>query len=226
MEPDTHSRSGFEVAGRVARVAVNRRSYRGPFLSEVPTSGEIDEVLAAGLAAPSSKDARPWRFHLVTDAPTLSAIADDVVAAEGVESYVPVDPVSGRPHERYVSTVLESAEALAASPAAIFIENSGAFSVGRSALISAPPDHLAGALLGHGLEILGIGGAIQSMWLTAVDLGLAGVFIGDVLIAEDLISSRLGIRGDLIGVLIIGRPSDPERAWSARSIDLGAVARH
>lgn len=211
--------------GRVTEVATFRRSYRGPFLPTTPGEAEIDAVLSAGLSAPSSKDAKPWRLHVVTSAATLSAIAEDVVAAEGIDTYVPVDPVSGQPHARFTSTVIESAEVLEAAPLAIFIENTGAFSVGRQTLLSVPPDHLAGALLGHGLEILGIGGAIQAMWLAAADLGLAGVFIGDVLIVEEAISSRLGLSGDLIGVLALGYPEDRERAWGERPVDLSAVTR-
>lgn len=198
--------------GRVVAVALQRRSYRGPFVPQVPAPDIVDAVLAAGSAAPSSKNARPWRFHVVDDPQVLVELASAVRSADGIEDYVPADPLTGLPHERYTSTVVESADTLAAAPLAIFIENRGEFSVGRETLLAAPADHLRQALMGHGLEMLGIGGAVVSMWLAASDLGLAGVFMGDVLIAEDQISSRLGLEGDLIGVLVLGWPASEERS--------------
>jgi nitroreductase len=88
--------------------------------------------------------------------------------------------------------------------AAIFIENRGLFSNGRAGLIGATRPALAGSLVGFGLEMIGIGAAIENMWLAAEALGVRVAFMGDVVIAESDIRATLGIVGDLAGVLALG----------------------
>ena len=189
----------------VARSALARRSVRYGFAAGLPTAQDIAQILAAGLAAPSSKNAQPWCFHVVTCGASLDRMANVMKEQDGLADYVPVDPITGKPHERFVSTVVESAEVLKEVPLAFFIENRGEFSNGRHALVDATPQNLQLAIVGYGLEMLGLGGAIQNMWLTAIDLGLSGVFMGDVLIAEEFIREELGMGGDLVGVLALGR---------------------
>jgi Nitroreductase family len=78
------------------------------------------------------------------------------------------------------------------------------FSNGRAGLISATRPALAGSLVGFGLEMIGIGAAIENIWLAAEALGVRVAFMGDVVIAEDDIRATLGIAGDLVGVLALG----------------------
>jgi nitroreductase len=216
----------------VTRAIIERRSIRAGFSSSDIPRETLKEIIACGLAAPSSKNAQPWRLHVVTDRAMLGALADEVVAAPGADSYVPHDPVTGEPDDRWVSTVGESAEVLRSCAAAIFIENTGEFSRGRRTLASVPTEHLARSITGYTFEVIGLGAAIQNMWVAATALGVRGTFMGDVVVAEDTISSALGVAGDLVGVLALGYseagphrvrsidPSDPARVvWHERSID-------
>jgi nitroreductase len=140
----------------------------------------------------------------VTDGLLLDALARDVESSSNIDSYVPYDPATGRPRAEWPSTVLESAAVLRDARVGIFIENTGAFSRGRETLLSASAQALAGSIQGYTFEVLGIGAAIQSMWIAAVAHGLSGVFMGDVVIAETAIKRRLGIERDLVGVLALG----------------------
>src|SRR5579859_5054423 len=108
-----------------------RRSIREGFDRQPIPGAVLREIVRCGLAAPSSKNAQPWRMHVVTDRATLGALADAVDQAEGVDEYVPHDPATGRPRAAYISTVHESAQVLREVAAAIFIENRGLFSNGR-----------------------------------------------------------------------------------------------
>jgi nitroreductase len=192
----------------VVEAILSRRSVREGF-SGAPVPVEVlEDVVRCGLAAPSSKNARPWKFHVVTDAGMLDAIAMDVERSEHVDTYVPFDPVSGKPCPEWSSTVLESAAILRRAPAAVFVENTGAFSQGRSALLKATPEALANSIVGYTFEVLGLGAAVQNMWIAAVAHGLCGVYLGDVLIAEQRIQAHLGIVGDLAGALILGYAGD------------------
>ena len=193
-----------EVRPRIIAAMLARRSIREGFSPRPIPDWVMREIVRCGLAAPSSKNAQPWRMHVVTDPVTLGCLADAVEHAEGAEQYVPHDPSTGLPRPAYVSTVRESAQVLRDVPAAIFVENRGPFSNGRSALITATRPALAGSLVGFGLEMIGIGAAIENMWLAAEALGVRVAFMGDVVIAEDAIRVGLGIAGDLVGVLALG----------------------
>lgn len=188
----------------VLNVISTRRSVRTGFGPASPPDRVVDCIVAAGLAAPSSKNAQPWRLHVVTSRHVLDEVARLVKDHDEVDTYVPVDPRTGAGNPGFESTVLASAEVLEAVPLAVFVENLGSFGGGRQSLLSASTELLRQALVGFQFELLGIGGAIQNMWLTAVDLGLAGVFMGDVLVAENEICDLLGCTGDLVGVLALG----------------------
>lgn len=43
------------------------------------------------------KNARPWRFHVVTDHLLLAELASAVEEADDKESHVPFDPATGAP---------------------------------------------------------------------------------------------------------------------------------
>ena len=178
------------------------------------------EIVRCGLAAPSSKNSQPWRGVAACGYSTrrcLAAMANAVEQAEGADEYVPHNPATGQPRPAYVSTVRESAQVLRDVSAAIFMENRGLFSNGRSALASATRPALAGSLVGFGLEMVGIGTAIENMWLAAEALGVRVAFMGDVAIAEDEICRRLHIAGDLVGVLALGFSDVPPPARRQRS---------
>lgn len=190
---------------------MNRRSIRYGFEDRPVGRETIERIVACGLAAPSSKNAQPWRFHIVTERRTLDLFADAVADASGADSYVPHDPRTGEPYPQYRSTVLESAQVLRDVPATIWIENLGAFSAGRRTLLAVKQQALAGALAGYGFELLGIGAAIENMWIAGNALGLAVSFIGDVVVAEAAIASELGLQSDLLGVLAFGYSSASPR---------------
>ena len=198
----------FETApegmNAVTQLILDRRSVREAFTDRQVPDQVLDEIVRCGLAAPSSKNARPWRLHVVSDQQVLQELAAAAATAEGADSYVPRDPRTGLIRTDWPSSVVESAAVLASVPTGIFIENLGEFSFGRSTLASVPRENLAGSLIGYTFEILGIGTAVMSMWLAANSLGVQAAFIGDICVAETAIKARLGITQDLVGVLALG----------------------
>lgn len=196
-------------AGRteLTQLILSRRSVRDQYSDKAVPRETLEEIVRCGLAAPSSKNARPWRLHIVTDRKLLQELAVAVATADGADSYVPRDPETGRIRTDWPSSVAEFAATLGAVPAAIFIENLGAFSKGRATLARVPQDTLRGCLVGYTFEIVGIGAALMNMWLATHALGVQASFMGDVCVAEKEIASRLGIGCDLIGVLAIGYSS-------------------
>ena len=200
---------GDEESNDVVKAILTRRSVRDRF-ERRPIPGEVlRAIIRCGLAAPSSKNARPWCLHVVSNPQVLAELAHLVAASEGADTYVPRDPTTGQPRPDWPSTVVESASVLQKAATGIFIENRGVFSDGRRALSGATQTNLEGSLVGYTFEVLGVGAAIENMFLAAHALGVQGTFMGDVVIAEEAISLRLGIKRDLIGVLALGYSSEP-----------------
>lgn len=189
----------------VTRTILARRSIRAGFADGPLPDAVVEEIVACGLAAPSSKNSQPWRLHVVTDRALLGRLADVVVAQRNVATYVPHDPATGNPRPEYRSTVLDSGHVLAAVPLAVFVENLGPFSRGVEGLVATDEPRLRSALFGFGLEMVGVGAAIENMWLAATALGLSAALLGDVAIAEPELAATLGLHGDLVGALAIGR---------------------
>lgn len=182
---------------------LGRRSIREGFEDRAVPEETIRSIVACGAHSPSSKNAQPWRLHVVTDRALLRSLASAVLHAKNPDRYVPLDPATGAPRQ-WDSTVAESAYALGAVPLAIFVENLGRFSSGRATVARAGGNVLRSALVGYGFEMIGLGACIQSMWLAAEHHGLRGVFMGDPLIAETQIGAALGTTNDLAGVLCLG----------------------
>ena len=196
------------------QLILTRRSVRDMYEDRVIPAEFIEEIVRCGLAAPSSKNARPWRLHIVEDRSLLRELANDAATAEGADTYVPHDPETGLVRTDWPSSVAESAAVLASVPAAIFIENLGAFSKGRSTLASVPNENLRGSLVAYTFEVLGIGAAVTNMWIAANALGVQAAFMGDICVAEKTIASKLGLKRDLVGVLTLGysrAPVSPDR---------------
>lgn len=212
---------GVAVVG-VTQAILGRRSVRDGFRSDAVAPDIISRIVECGLAAPSSKNARPWALHVVTDRALMHAAAEAARSSPEIEGYVPHDPATGQPRTEYSSTVLESCGVLESVPLAIFIENRGPFSSGHRRMATASSQNREAALMGYGLEMLGIGAAIQNLWLAANDNGLSAAFLGDLVIAEWPIKELLKMKGDLVGVLALGYADTaterPARAPSADSL--------
>ena len=196
--------SSSVAENETVRAILERRSHRDYDPDRAVARAHLETIVRCGLAAPSSKRAEPWRFHVVEDRSLLKVIADEAANAPGADDYVPLDPATGRPHE-WASTVVASAAVLASAPAAVFVENRGTFSRGRDALLEATQARLIASLVGYTFEVLGVGAAIQNMVLAANSLGIQCCFMGDIVISEPMVKKLLHkMCGDFVGVLVVG----------------------
>jgi nitroreductase len=187
----------------VVRALHTRRSIREGFTDQRVSEQDIIAVLVSAQNAASSKNSQPWRLHVVTTDSILKEIAGYVESARDGADFVPHDPVTGR-RRKWRSTTRESAHVLSLVPLAIIVENTGPFSGGRRAVATARGKALESALIGYAIEMVSHGIAIDAMMTAAMDLGLSGVIMGDVLVAEEQIQERLGFEGDLVAVLALG----------------------
>ncbi len=192
-----------EIGRLVLDVIQTRRSIREGFM-DIPVSNDvINGIIQSGLTAPSSKNAQPWRVHVVHRGEMLDDIADYVQSAKDASRYAPIDPATEEIRE-WPSTVAESAQTLRGVSVGLFVENTVPFSEGKNYLSKYIRQNEGVLLDGYALEMMSLGAMIQNMWLSAHAQGLSGVFMGDVMVAEDDIRERLEIDGDLTGVLALG----------------------
>lgn len=196
--------SDIPAANEVVDAILARRSVRFGYELRPVDEATIRTIVACGVSAPSSKNARPWRLHVVRERATLDAIASAAETATGIDEFVPHDPLTGRPYAAWQSTVRESAAVLREVPCAVAIENRGVFSRGIATLASIPPQALASSLMAFGLENIGLGAAIENMWLAANSLGVSVAFLGDLAIADPAARELLALEGELVGVLAMG----------------------
>lgn len=210
---------------RVVETILCRRSVRDGFLPKSIPDPVINDVLRCGLAAPSSKNGRPWLFHVVTARPILEQFAGLMEDAEGIDSYVPSDLATGMPSPGLRSSVLESAAILRQAPVAIFVEDTAIFTGGRQALARSSPESLRKSMVGYAFEVMGVGAAVENMWLAAVAHGVSAVFLGDVLIVEREIARRLGVNRDLLGALALGygQADPPQDCRPADNADMSRI---
>lgn len=205
------------------RAILSRRSVREGFTGEPIPPAVLEAIVACGLSAPSSKNAQPFRLHVITDRAVLGHLAQQMAQSEGVADFVPKDPETGAVRSEYHSTVVESAEVLRNCSAAIVIENLGKFSVSRNVLAERAQGDQADILLGYALEILGIGAGIENMLLAASASGLGATFMGDPLIIEPEIKRTLKVANDLAGIVTLGTVADhgaqAERHFEVRASD-------
>ncbi|MBI1857065.1 nitroreductase family protein [Candidatus Saccharibacteria bacterium] len=181
----------------------SRRSLREGFIDKPIPTEVIDEIIQSGLRAPSSKNAQPWRVHVLERGERLAGIADTVQFAKNARDYAPIDPATGQLRQ-WESTVAESAQVLRAVGVGLFVENRGAFSGGRQSVANANNSVRGNGIVGYSFEMIGLGAMVENMWLSAHAQGLGGVFMGDVLVAEEEIQAELAFSGDLVGVLALG----------------------
>jgi nitroreductase len=201
-----------------------RRSIREGFTEEEVGLEVIDDIVRCGLAAPSSKNAQPWKLHVVTDRQLNARVASAMDKAKGADRYVPINPLTGEARAGMTSTVVESAVILEQAALGIYVESHFSFSGGRLAMLQADADRRRSALIGFALDMVGIGAMVENMWLAAESHGVRGVFMGDVMIAEEFIGETLGFAGDLVGVLALGH--SPHGGPAPKQLARDRVVRH
>lgn len=184
---------------------LSRRSIRTGYDGEPLPHGVADMIMKCGLAAPSSKNSMPWRLHAVVNRQLLTRIADLVVHDRDAGTYVPLDPKTGKPNRKYSSTVVASGKTLGSASIGIFVENLGPYSRGLESIVQVDDQIRRSVLFNYGLEMIGIGAAMENMWLAACALGYSATLMVDVVVAEKEIAPLLGLRGDLVAALAIGK---------------------
>lgn len=203
------------------KTITSRRSIR-KFKPDAIVRSDIEALIVCGLHAPSSKNAQPWRFHVVVDKQLNQNVIDLLLANKNVSNSVAIDPKTGKYLEAYNPTVLESIEVLRQAPLTIYVENVAPFSAGRDKFLSSK--FQADSVYGYEFEMIGLGAAIENILLAAHAKHLGAVFMGDIVLEDKKIAALLSMQGDLVGVIAIGKPAQ-KKLWD-KPLEPGRLIWH
>lgn len=169
---------------------LNRRSIRKFKETDVsPTI--IEEIIQAGILAPSSKNRQPWRFTVVSGAAKagmLSAMEQGILR----EEMNPLLPGSSAHLDGARCTL----EIMKQAPVTIFITNA----LGHDLSCALTEEDRISEIC----NAQSIGAAIQNMTLTACALGLGSLWICDIFFALEELTTWLHAEGQLFAALAVG----------------------
>ena len=175
-----------------------RRSIR-KFKAQPLSRELIETILETTIQAPSAKNVQPWRF-VVVQGPKH----DELVRIMQGKA----DKLKGMGEE--IGSLEWTARAMAPAPATILVLNAAPPS-------SVPLEHYGDYDF---VMLQSIGAAIQTMLLSAQELGLGSLWVCDVLYAKEEIMAWLGREDDrLVAAVTLGYADEspgarPRRPWT------------
>ena len=180
---------------KIGEAIIKRRSVRKYQSQPVPRE-LIGQVLEAATLAPSGKNAQPWEF-IVLEGQEKDTIADMMEA--GAEQLEAMSGSSG--------SVRNSARIIREAPVVIMVYNP------RKREGAGPLQQVLWTV-----DTQSVGAAIQNLLLKAVELGLGSVWICNVLVAREQISTWLGREDEMIAAVALGWPAEepaarPRKSW-------------
>ena len=159
----------------------------------------VEEILRAGMLAPSSKNRQPWRFIVAEGRAKAQSLAAMERGLER-EKKQPLLPQSAQHLEavRHTLRIMEQA------PVVIFVVNPLGIGMNRSLTVEERVYELCNAQ--------SIGAALENMSLTAFDLGLGSLWICDTYFAQEELMGWLGAEGELAAAMAVGYAAESPQA--------------
>lgn len=169
---------------------VKRRSIRKYKKESIPAS-LINEIIQAGMLAPSSKNRQPWKFIVATEKSKNGVVQ---VMRKGIEreKQSPLLPESAKylRAAEYTISIIEQA------PVVIFIVNVLGIDINSQLTPEQRIYEICNAQ--------SIGAAIENMTLTATELGLGSLWICDTYFSYKELGDWLHTEGELLAAMAVG----------------------
>ena len=171
-----------------------RRSIRK--YKETPVSRELlEEILRAGMLAPSSKNRQPWRFVVCAGAAKAEMLS---VMSAGLEreSQHPLLPGSAQ----YLQGAVRTREIMAQAPVVILVANALSLPLDEPLTPEQRIYELCNAQ--------SIGACMENMSLAALRMGLGSLWICDTYFALAELNAWLGGGRQLMAAMALGYPDE------------------
>ena len=183
----------------------DRRSIRK--YRDTPVKRQVvEEILRAGMLAPSSKNRQPWRFIVAEGRAKAQSLAAMERGLER-EKKQPLLPQRAQHLEaaRHTLRIMEQA------PVVIFVVNPLGIGMNRSLTVEERVYELCNAQ--------SIGAALENMSLTAFDLGLGSLWICDTYFAQEELMGWLGAEGELAAAMAVGYAAESPQARPRKKLE-------
>lgn len=167
-----------------------RRSIRKFDSREVPRE-MLEQIVAAGLFAPSSKNRQPWKFVVATGNAKQEALS---VMERGLEreKHEPFLPMSAD----NLADAEHTLKVMRQASAVIFVVNILGAELSRKLTVDERVFEICNAQ--------SIGAAVQNMSLAAVELGLGSLWVCNTFFAQRELNEWLNTGGELFAALAVG----------------------
>lgn len=184
-----------------------RRSIRKYRPATVPKH-MIQQVIQAGILAPSSKNRQPWKFTVVYGAAKTDMLAQMSLGLSR-EAADPMLPNS----RKHLDGAIHTLHIMEQAPVIIFITNSLGLDLSKPLSAEDRIYEICNAQ--------SIGAAIQNMTLAATGLGLGSLWICDIFFAYEELSNWLCTdkNGQLYAALALGYADEAPDARSGNPMD-------
>lgn len=184
----------MDTSGRkmtVTEAIHSRRSIR-KFKPDIITREQIETLIDAACAAPSSKNSQPWKFVVIMDETEKERVLDAM--EQGIERFDRDNDFELK--SKMLSGARHSLSIMKKAPVNIFVFAPNLRHIGESRTPYDTLDDLVSAQ--------SIGAAIQNMLLTATEMGLGSLWICDIYFAYEELVSCLEQDGLMIAAVSIG----------------------
>lgn len=167
-----------------------RRSIRKFDGREVPRE-VLEQIVSAGLCAPSSKNRQPWKFVVTTGNAKQEAFS---IMERGLEreKHEPLLPMNAD----NLADAEHTLKVMRQASAVIFVVNILGMELSQALTVDERVYEICNAQ--------SIGAAIQNMSLAAVDLGLGSLWVCNTFFAQRELNEWLNTDGELFAALAVG----------------------
>ena len=181
----------------------DRRSIR-KYKSEPVRKALIDQILQAGILAPSSKNRQPWKFIVATGSAKDEAcrVMEDGISRERSAPFI----TESREH---IGGAEHTVQIMKQAPVLIFVVNPLASCFDKALSNDERVSDICNAQ--------SIGAAIENMILEATDLGLGSLWICNSFFAQQELSEWAG--GELYAILALGYTDEAPEARPRKNME-------
>lgn len=192
--------------------AIYKRKSTRAFYDREINESIINEILCAGIQAPSPKNVQPWRFAVVQEKNKKADIADIL---ESQLNKRKAENEKKRVCRRDIDSAFETVKILKNASAIIFVYlDTSSYEIHN--------DNVKWVLNAKDVEcnhIMSIGAAIQNMLLAATENGVDSLWIGDFYYAYNQLETYLNINsGCLVSAVILGYSSESSNKSSRKGL--------
>lgn len=184
----------------------SRRSIR-KYKTDAVAPEMIEEIIKAGMLAPSAKNRQPWKYLVYTEESKMQ-ILDEMEKGLIRER----DGESILPESRFgIPDAFNTLKIMRQAPVLIMILNTNGISPFESVDTEDRITEIC--------DTLSIGASVQNMLLTATEMGLGTLWIANTCFAYDELVDFIGTENQLVGAISIGYPDEFPKARPRKKFD-------